>query len=401
MDLSGYKKVVESMKELGHAKYLPGESKRLLVRLIDEGHLKPNQLLKDIKVDRKVLSAWRVAIRNSSGLKSGDGRPKKIDKLAQDELIRDLVMRRKQRNTADSNDFNKIISKAVRDTSLRIMGTINRTFPARETIRRVKKDLDVRDVKGQRTTNVRQQANADLRNHLTEGICLLAFANHVNPHLLLNIDDTQYFAHNGGVNGKLVIVHDKADRTPATKTSSGKVIGGMFIKSRVLITAGGCIGPMCMMIANEKVSEGTMRVVPVLGLTNMAAIDRVGYMVFVNSRGLCDQVFEWYLEYVICPFVRKTRRILVKSLDTAESHPSYFGYLMQDGEATQLNCWMQSGHCLNLLHNHDILATNLLHRHQGRLKHWMWATCSKQVKQSRSTWIKSTQNYMEPRYGDR
>ena len=164
------------MKELGHAKYLPGESKRLLVRLIDEGHLKPNQLLKDIKVDRKVLSAWRVAIRNSSGLKSGDGRPKKIDKLAQDELIRDLVMRRKQRNTADSNDFNKIISKAVRDTSLRIMGTINRTFPARETIRRVKKDLDVRDVKGQRTTNVRQQANAESqkpldRGHMLASVC--------------------------------------------------------------------------------------------------------------------------------------------------------------------------------------------------------------------------------------
>ena len=125
---------------------------------------------------------------------------------------------------------------------------------------------------------------------------ILAFQPDSNPQLIWNEDDYQIQLRNDGKGvERLIVLRDSNDSSPPTTQGSEQGDMGFSIKSRVLASPSGALGPMVLIVADSKLRPNLMVVLKINGL-NFSASDptRPGFLVIQQSRATDIDFNIWY-----------------------------------------------------------------------------------------------------------
>lgn len=303
---------------------LEGKEKDHLGRIINEHLVGSKDLAEATQIPYSTLMSYAKNISTGMGNKQGFGRDKKLDRLSLIEIQRSAVKRKYDQNCYTESEFKIKVIKEVGNSAqrIRVGGSATSLEMSERTLSNTMKELNGSKVKGQLTTQARKNATIDWRNAYAELVVLESFGKGINPALLINTDDTQYYCKYSHGQEKMVVIRLKhselvslgleefvGKQAPPTTRVSDNEIGGFFIKSRETQTYSGFNGPMTLIIASEEICPGAndLVVVPVSGLSHSATPGQVGFVAFCKTRSMNEAFFLFHLEEVIVEFVKKIR----------------------------------------------------------------------------------------------
>ena len=205
-------------------------------------------------------------------------------------------------------------------------------------------------VQGQKKTEARIRAESDPRNVVTEAAMILAFQPDSNPQLIWNEDDYQIQLRNDGKGvERLIVLRDSNDSSPPTTQGSEQGDMGFSIKSRVLASPSGALGPMVLIVADSELRPNLMVVLKINGL-NFSASDptRPGFLVIQQSRTTDIDFNIWYFNDVLVPYFKELRGSF-----SGEELRTIF--LTTDGEQKNIEAMMQEK-SLQLMSDQQIIV---------------------------------------------
>ena len=238
---------------------------------------------------------WVRSVRQNIMILPTAGRPSLLDSTAKQEIVKELVTRRAADDTPKLSEFvTKLVEKSV-ESSKRRGGPGLEPKMSKSTVRRIQKILNTRAGKAQYKTQARILSEGDPRNAYSEALLLNAFQTGISPFLIINLDSTQFcLKNNNEGDDELVYFFDKNDQSPPTCQSVDGGDMGLAIKSHVLISAAGAVGPMVLMIADDSLGTDDLVVKKIVGISHSAAdATSAGYLVFMKTRCANAPFFRW------------------------------------------------------------------------------------------------------------
>jgi len=314
---------------------LTPEDKQLIGDLIIDGTLTARELAERFHLDVRRVERYAKAIRDGRPFFVPHGRPAKLDDIAIESLKAFLKTKKDSQDTANDSEFEQKVREAMVETNVRRGGSDLAVKLSRTWLWRLRRDLHAARTAGQIKTRARVAAEADPRNAFSEALLFKAFQEGISPHLIANIDSVQYVLSpdNEGAQ-QLVWIPEASDDSPATDTAPSSGDLNFAIKSHVLITAAGAVGPMVLMIADPDLDPEDLVVKSLVGLTHSAADPTAeGFLVILQSRQANRAFFRWYLRDVLAPFVEKAR--------TAQELPGMYAFISHDGEQKGVEAFME------------------------------------------------------------
>jgi hypothetical protein len=198
----------------------------------------------------------------------------------------------------------------------------------RRTVDRILNDIPQFCIQpGQTTTKARQREAKDIRNFVTTGVMNECYAKDKPPHLLGNMDATQFGVQ--FVNNQLLVSIKGEKDDPLTFAEDSTL--GLFIKWIYLLNASGYTGESVFLLADDSMTEDECNIHRVIGLTNNSDASAIGYMCFCRTRAGNLAFFKWYFLKIIVPFVQNCRQHIL----SGESEKLDAFFLVIDGEDIQ------------------------------------------------------------------
>lgn len=323
-----------------------------------QGRFTALEIAKRLEISRATVNAWVSKRRAGHIFMDCSGRPTLLDLTAQQAVVSTIKSRKKADKAMIRSELRGVLTNAIKDTRQRRDVGENVAAISTRSLYRYKKNLTIKATKGQKKTHARAAAEFDPRNSFAEACMIEAFQTGISPHLILNMDATQYFSVNGkdSVDDALYIV-DKSDKLPVSKSGPDDDEMGMFIKSYNLASASGCLGPMVLLFADATMDATDIRVIPCAGVSNSPDLDKSGFIVFTKTRVGNAAFYSWYLKSIICPYVDKTRATF--QLTNMKS------FVSTDGEQIQIETFSTPEN-LELLSTSDIIAAKHAASYSGR-----------------------------------
>ena len=179
---------------------------------------------------------------------------------------------------------------------------------------------------------------------------IIAFQPDSNPQLIWNEDDYQIQLRNDGKGvERLIVLRDSNDSSPPTTQGSEQGDMGFSIKSRVLASPSGALGPMVLIVADSELRPNLMVVLKINGL-NFSASDptRPGFLVIQQSRTTDIDFNIWYFNDVLVPYFKELRGSF-----SGEELRTIF--LTTDGEQKNIEAMMQEK-SLQLMSDQQIIV---------------------------------------------
>ena len=309
---------------------------------------KPRKLKKmatDHNLNTNTLSSYKQSARKQLVPHLSGGRPEKLDETSKEYVIETLKIRRASSNIMPQPEFIDLLALEAAKTSVRAGRNDMNTPLSKGCVRSIKRKLNLGvglpDIK----PTCRVTAEADPRNSLSEALLFNAFQTGIDPSLIINIDDTQYFIpYNDFTVTKCVYVLDAENDATKTLPSNSNGAMGFYIKSKTIGSASGHMGPMVLHIADDTLNPEEMRLLTINGLTHTSDITKVGTVVFTKTRSPNVTMLNWYIKYVLCGHVDTIK----EALDSPES----FAFVSTDGEYGYIQAAMAN---MNLLEESKIL----------------------------------------------
>ena len=274
---------------------LSSDEKSWLGQQILSKSIKPTAFANEHHLKVDTIRKWARQVKHNLLPHSKRGKPGILDEQAEQQLIEQLRQSRADQQTTSQSQFIELVSQKAVDTKVRRGQAPLVPDLSKRTLLNIRHRLHASVVGGQRKTRARVEAERDPRNAYSEALLLNAFQKGVSPHLILNQDSTQYIiAYNNEGKTMLVYVKDAHDTTPITTEVAGGSELSFAIKSHVLVSAAGGVGPMVLMFADETMSEDAILVKEVAGVTHSAADPTaIGYIVFMKTRCASKAFFRW------------------------------------------------------------------------------------------------------------
>ena len=219
-------------------------------------------------------------------------------------------------------------------------------------MKRLDKELGLKDANVEKTTIARANAISDIRN-----LASFAAANHLmvpitNFNLIINVDATQ--CKTSGESTQKVEVKVKKGRN--TNHDPLKVLPGenesltsLFIKYYMVFSAGGSLAPPIFIVADDNMASEEIYVKEIPGLGIGTDVSHNGYLVFCKTRSLSSKFYTWMLQSIILPYVQQIR--LKKNLDDDSTC-----WFTLDGESKQI-LPMMTNECQQLFSDNSIVVT--------------------------------------------
>ena len=201
---------------------------------------------------------------------------------------------------------------------------------------KLKQKLNLKTAVGEDTTMARADAESDVRNFCTFAAANLAIVPKVDPHLILNIDATQFAAGDSTASCTKVVravdpegnVHEQMKNLKC-RPSKRHGISQIFIKYYLLISAAGFSGEPVLVIANQALSDDYFDVKHFRDLGITCSGSDGGFLAVMKKRGGNNNFFKWLMGTYLIDFVKKQRTLW----DLDESKQAWF---QLDGEPVQL-----------------------------------------------------------------
>jgi hypothetical protein len=197
----------------------------------------------------------------------------------------------------------------------------------------------------------RNHALADPRNSYTEAVMFKAFQSDIESCLILNFDETQYYCepslprrgddHSAGESYSSDSESEENDEISSAALGAERV----YLKSFTLMSAAGYVGPMVLMLANDRMREEELVTVELVGVSHSSSMDSVGYVVFTKTLRGNSAFYSWYLKSIICKYVDTVRSI--------SSPPGSYAFVSCNGEPPQIPAFLEESN-IQLLDQHRI-----------------------------------------------
>lgn len=287
---------------------LTSHEKSYLAQLVIQDGDTQTAVARRFGINKMQISRFVNKILSGSVFHEKSGAPPKLDDIASGEIVEALSGKRVQLSVPE---YHSILAKGFAETAARLnRSPAQQRPPHRSTTWRFERARKIlTDKNPEETTSARAKACADIRNNVS---ILTAFRSLelVLPQHKANFDATQFHVGDmackkpagkrvGAIpNGKQPKINKQAGRTGLT---------GFFIKSFVLITASGVMGPLVHCIASSRMSELDIdcHQVGELGVTCKAKDPT--YIVFSKTRGMNFTFYRWYWTCVVIPFMKELR----------------------------------------------------------------------------------------------
>ena len=247
-----------------------------------------------------------------------------LDAQAHSEISEQLAKSKVRQKCVGEEQFEDLIQNKQIETSLRRGGPglkrpINKKFA-----KHMLAILHAGAVQGQKKTEARIRAESE--------------------------DDYQIQLRNDGKGvERLVVLRDSNDSSPPTTQGSEQGHMGFSIKSRVLASPSGALGPMVLIVADSELRPNLMVVLKINGL-NFSASDptRPGFLVIQQSRTTDIDFNIWYFNDVLVPYFKELRGSF-----SGEELRTIF--LTTDGEQKNIEAMMQEK-SLQLMSDQQIIV---------------------------------------------
>lgn len=241
-----------------------------------------------------------------------------------DKKIQELAKARWVFNLKDPEDFREVSER---------------------TISVIKKELGITNGIGESTTTARAKACADLRHFVSFIAMNKLMTSLVKPELTINADSTQFAVGDIGDGKVKVNFIDRPETLKVDPNETNKKAGTvLFIKYHACITATGVKCPPIIVLADDKMAEGTIDVYEVKGLDTHGGLDNKGYLVFCKTRACNAEFYRWFNRTVLKKLVCDVR----KEYGLDESEHAWF---QLDGEQTQISCYEEEAILEDLAEN--------------------------------------------------
>lgn len=139
-------------------------------------------------------------------------------------------------------------------------------------------------------------------------IMLRSFIYLLNPSRIWNFDATQLNYTRSEAEKRVCIVKGKK-RNSATTTVGDSSLG-IAVKWMHFANAAGEVGPLVFLIAISSFGLDDLEVFEVPGLDQHGLSDRVGYVVFCETRAGNTNFFDWFVKTIVFPTVKNVSDIL-------------------------------------------------------------------------------------------
>ena len=236
------------------------------------------------------------------------GRPALWGEDEVNSIAKELVKKRKEQRTIDTEEFGLLADKqAAVAMQRRGVGCGPIVVTSRSSKSRLKKKMKLGSpVKAQLKTKARIDAVKDPRNAYSMFCMCRAFCEQLRPEMFFNWDATQYVI--GGDKQDKCYIRVKTEEdgdAPVTAQSNGELEFG--IKLYHCHNAGGQVAPPVYVIADGELAEEECHADKVIGLGNPNVMGSYGYVVRTKTRCCNDAFYRWFLKEVVCQFVAAAR----------------------------------------------------------------------------------------------
>lgn len=326
------------------SKCLTPDEKRWLAHEVVDLNLPTTQVARKYNIKADTLRHYCQRYRDGQGLHGCKGRPALLDSASIDALMSKVKNAAQAQNAFLEADFKVTLMDEAKATRIRrgdnsIVSDISKTSSIN-----YKHHINASTVSGQFKTKVRVEAEADPRNSYSEALLFNAFQSNIDPLLIVNMDATQYFCRNDNEGKSKLVVIDRSAPATTTASSSGEM--GIFVKSYVMCSAAGYIGPMVILFAIDSLNDEVCESHEVPGLSHFPSTDTSGFIVFCKTRAGNTAFYEFLAEKVICPWIQKIR--------SANALDNMWCFFSTDGEYRQIDS-LTSGPMIQLFNSKKIL----------------------------------------------
>lgn len=288
------------------------EQKTYIAEQILSGNVGLAEIIKRYNMNyaKSTVQHWVKTIRNQKKLFEIGGRPHSIDKEGKEAIVKWVK--------TGGDTGNAMLSPTTRQLKGKIMTEVRETnkrkgdwggcnTPDPKTVKRIMKEVQSVQVKGQRTTNARITASCDPRFFFTFAVMCAVCCAGLDPKLILNWDATTFGVSKDDTDDLVYIKDEDFDNNkPVTGESSGDTC--LFVKLYHYHNAYGTIAAPVFVCADSNLSEGAFEQYEVKGLSRHGGEGNgTGYLCFTKTRAANDEFYKWFNEKVIVPFIVKTR----------------------------------------------------------------------------------------------
>ena len=168
-----------------------------------------------------------------------------MDAQANSEISEQLAQSKVRQKCVGEENFEDLIQKKQTETRLRRGGQGLKRPISKKFAKHMLAIYTRWCCPSQKKTEARIRAESDPRNEVTEAAMILAFQSDSNPQLIWNEDDYQMQLRNDGKGvERLIVLRDSNGSSPPTTQGSEQGDMGFAIKSRVIASPSGALGPM-------------------------------------------------------------------------------------------------------------------------------------------------------------
>ena len=150
-------------------------------------------------------------------------------------------------------------------------------------------------------------AGSDIRNSWSLWIMFMAFCACTLPHMIWNMDSTQFVCEAKGAGAELCFVKVEKDETPVTGTSTQGL--PMAVKWVHMANARGNHIPLVLLIAIPTMGENDFFYKAIPGLSHSGEANAVGYVCFTKSRCGNAAFWNWFITNIAIDEIVKIRNI--------------------------------------------------------------------------------------------
>ena len=328
-------------------KKLTSEEKEYLGKAILAKKLTPKIIHERDELKEDTVRYYAEKVRKGDHLYDHGGRPSYLDKIGEQDLIKEVNPKFYHHEKEKLEDIVKGIGEETAER--RGIDPENVKLPSARLLRSMKKNLHIKIGKGDPSTEARRKATEDLFNWINYLAMIKYISSNFPPALILNADATHFSAGPDGSASRDVLFSGARPRhlkAEPNKNSQSLVQYG--IKYILLMSAGGSAADAVYIIADSSMGKEEVDVHEIYGLGIGGGIGNRGWIVFCQQRAGNKAMFKWYHQAVLLPFVQ-----FLRSTDPAlQNRPAWFQI---DGEQIHLKIF-QDDEMLELLKKDNIVV---------------------------------------------